>query len=250
MSGLLGQTATTAVNNKNFYKNFIKNIPLFSQCTDDALSKILDNVTVNVYKKDRLLFFTGDKAKFFYIILNGWVKLYRETYDGHESVISVLTKGELFGKAAILPEGSYAYTAEVISDTALLKISTSFLLYMAEDQVQFKNFLIKMMESDLHEINRLYLETEHLSKMTSAERLGYFLLKLCKGQQEGSVTFRLPYEKSLVAGQLGMTPETFSRSLNQLARIGVKTKNMVVTIYNIARLRAYICEHCSVMDVV
>lgn len=227
------------------YVDFLKDNLLFSDFSDESLNKVLLNSSVKKYEKDQLLFLTGDKADFFYIVISGWVKLFRETHDGHESVISVLTHGDMFGKTAILKNGSFPYNVQIISDAILLLIPAAFILEMANDHKHFDDFLAKFLESQINETHRCYLEFEHLAHMTSAQRVGCFLLKMCGSQRDGSITLILPYEKSLVAGKLGMTPETFSRALNQLSPIGVETKNTSVTIHHIGQLRSQICGHCS-----
>lgn len=233
--------------NKEGFGIFLKTIPLFSELPKDAADQILDKSVIRKYEKDRLLFLTGDKPEFFYIIFSGWIKLFRETRDGHESVVSVLTNGDVFGKSAILKKGTFAYSAMAVTETMLLQIPASFMLHMVGNQEEFDDFLGKFLESDLNEINQRIMESEHIAQMTSAERVGCFLLKQCGLQRKGSITIHLPYEKSLVAGRLGMTPETFSRSLNQLTAVGIETHQAEITIHNIEQLQAHICGHCSAM---
>ena len=60
-------------------------------------------------------------------------------------------------------------------------------------------------------------------------------MRLCP-VQSGSATVRLPIEKSLVAGRLGMQPETFSRSLSKLKQVGVKCQGHEVMVADIAKL--------------
>ncbi len=230
---------------KEGYRNFLKSILLFSGFTDACIGKVLDKARVKKYQKNQSLFFIGDKADFFYIIVDGWVKLFRETRDGHESVVAMLTNGEMFGRSAVLKNGSYPYSGEVVTNAELLIIPSDFMLYMAEHHTSFDHFLSKFLESGLSVSNQKGLEAEHLAKMTSAQRVGCFMLKMCGEKREGSISLHFPYEKSLVAGRLGMTPETFSRSLNQLNGLGVETNNSMVTIHNIEQLKINICEHCS-----
>ncbi|MDB2414207.1 Crp/Fnr family transcriptional regulator [Rickettsiales bacterium] len=250
MEKLLEKSASQGVlhkfmQSKEAYRSFLKRMPLFCEFSETCLSEVLANSRIKHHKKGDILFMTGDNAQNFRIIVNGWIKLYRETRDGHEAVVSVLTNNEVFGKTAILSKGTYAYTAEAITDTEMLMIPAAFMLKMAEHKDDYDHFLAKFLEEELNDSNQLGLHAEHLGQMTSAERVGCFLLRLCSIQKEGSITFQLPYEKALVAGKLGMTAETFSRSLNQLITRGVETKNSVVTIHNIEQLRTHICEHCS-----
>lgn len=224
----------------------LKSISLFSDFSDGAMQLLLKRCSVKNVGEKSLLFLTGDPAEHFYVILDGWIKLFRETRDGHESVLSVLTVGDVFGKTAILKNGSFPHSAETLTETGLLMIPAAFLRKMAEEhEGMFDEFLAKFLENEMQEHSRLGLEAEHLTHMTSAQRVGCFLLRMCGGRREGSIRLRFPYEKSLVAGRLGMTPETFSRTLNQLSAIGVDTDHAAVTIHNIAQLRSHICGHCS-----
>jgi len=187
----------------------------------------------------------GDKADFFYVVVSGWVKLYRDTRDGHETVIAMLTNNDIFGRCSILKKGSCPYSGQAITDVEVLMIPSSFMLHMAEQHEEFDHFLAKFLEGERIEFNQKGLEAEHLTHMPSAERVGCFLLRMCGEAKEDRVTMHFPYEKSLVAGRLGMTPETFSRSLNQLTSLGVESKNSEVVVNNMAQLRARVCEHCS-----
>lgn len=227
------------------YKNFLRCISLFCEFSESSLNEMLAHTRIKRYTKNNILFMTGDRAEYFHIITQGFVKLYRQTRDGHESVLSILTERDIFGKAAILNNGIYAYSAESISDVEMLSIPAAFMLKMAQSRQDYDHFLSKFLETELNEINQLGLHAEHLGQMTSAERVGCFLLRMCGARENESATFMLPYEKSLMAGRLGMTAETFSRCLSQLSMLGVETKNSEVTIYNLEQLQAHICERCS-----
>lgn len=247
MEKLRERKAPAANHSKESYRFFLKSVPLFAGFSAPALDALLERASVRDHPKDKLLFLTGDAADYFHVILDGWIKLFRETRDGHESVVSVLTRGDLFGRTALLKDGSFPYSAQTVTKSTLLLIPASFMRHMMENPRDFGDFLPKFLEGGLNEMNQQGLEAEHLAQMTSAQRVGCFLLKMCGSQREGSITFTLPYEKSLVAGRLGMTPESFSRSLNQLSAMGVETKHAAVTVHNIAQLQASVCEHCSAM---
>lgn len=104
-----------------------------------------------------------------------------------------------------------------------------------------------LLEEQFHAVNQRCLEVEHLTLMSSTQRIGCFLLKLCGHKQEGSMVLELPVDKGVIAARLGMVPETFSRGLNQLAAIGVETKKNQLTIQNIEQLRAKTCRCCSAL---
>src|SRR5690606_19711442 len=127
MGQLLEKPDSVVKQSKEPYRNFLKDMPLFADFPYDSISLVLHNSIFKKYNKDKLLFLTGDEADFFYIIISGWIKLFRETRDGHEAVIAVLTSRGVFGQSAIAKKGYYSYSAEAASDLSVLQISSSFM---------------------------------------------------------------------------------------------------------------------------
>lgn len=231
--------------NPTQYKHFLKSVSLFNEFSDASLADVLAHSQVRRYQKNDLIFTAGAHADAFRVIVRGWVKLFRETRDGEEVVFSVLTNHEVFGKTAIFHGGLFSYYAEAVTDCEVLSIPATFMLHMAESHDEYDHFFTKFLRAELKENESLELQAEHLTKMNSAQRAGCFLLRMCGPQNEGAVSHQFPYEKALVAKRLGMSPETFSRALNQLSKIGVETERTSVTIHNIEQLRNFVCERCS-----
>ena len=55
-------------------------------------------------------------ATAFFIIIDGWIKLYRSTAGGDDTVIEVLTKGDSFAVAGAFAGACYLSTAEAVTD--------------------------------------------------------------------------------------------------------------------------------------
>jgi CRP-like cAMP-binding protein len=227
------------------YRGFVGQNKLFSGLDERGMTALLELSHVRQVSKQHLVFMTDDAADYFYLMIDGWMKLFRQTRDGYESVLSVFTNGEVFGKAAALKQGNHAYCAQAVTDATLLQIPSNFMTQMLNDHDYYDDLLDKLLQADMAEIAQRQLEAEHLIRMSSAQRVGCFLLRMCGERREGDIILTFPYEKALVAGRLGMTPETLSRSLNQLTEWGVETDQAEVTIHNIALLKSRICEFCS-----
>ena len=163
-------------------------------------------------------------------------------------VISVLTQGDIFGETAIFNNKLFPYSAETISDVTMLQLPKNFMMNLTQSHINFDHFLTKFLEQQIVEKKQHCLEAEHLTYMTSAQRVGCFLLKLCGDQKAGPVQVKLPYEKALIASKLGMTPETFSRSLKQLAPFHVEVKRTDIIIHDIRQLREHVCMRCSALE--
>ena len=55
----------------------------------------------------------------------------------------------------------------------------------------------------------------------------------------GSCTISLPYEKLLIAGRLGMKPESLSRAFQRLQSVGVWIDQNIVVVRDVARLSEF-----------
>ncbi len=193
--------------------------------------------------KGKLLHLQDDPADYFYVIVQGWVKLFRETLEGSEAIIDVLTSGHLFGENAVFENDCYSCAAEAIEDTTLISLPTALLKELIASSNQLAlNMLSSMSRHRLQQ----HREIEHLNVQNAPQRIGCFLLRLCKPDQPVPVTLHLPYDKTLIASRLGMKPETFSRALAKLKeQTGIRIVGPTVYIDRLQALVSYTCNHCS-----
>jgi CRP/FNR family transcriptional activator FtrB len=91
-------------------------------------------------------------------------------------------------------------------------------------------------------LRMLIRQIAELKLKTTAQRLGSFLLTMVEAET-GRAELRFPYDKRLVADQLGMKPESLSRALAKLAKQGVESlPDNLVVIARVERLRAFCAE--------
>lgn len=223
--------------------HLIKDIDLFYGAGDSffkGIEKQAHSMTVN---KGQVLFSRGEEAESLYFIKSGWIKLFRETLDGTQSVIDILTSGHTFGEAAIFENHTYPYSAEVVESAEIISIPLGALKKeMEENHTLALNMLKSMARYRRHQDQ----EIEHLSIQNAPQRIGCFLLRLVKQDSQGPITIHLPYDKVLVASRLGMQPETFSRALGKLKdKTGIKVKGATIEIDSIDQLVGYSCAACS-----
>jgi hypothetical protein len=68
------------------------------------------------------------------------------------------------------------------------------------------------------------------------QRVAEFLVSLCP-VGEGTYTIALPYDKALIAGRLGLKPESLSRAFAKLRSVGVHVHAAHVEVKNLDKLR-------------
>lgn len=194
-------------------------------------------------EKGQLLFVHSSVADRFFIIFNGWIKLFRETLDGAQAVIDVLTTGHFFGEASIFQEGVYPYSAEAAESSELLSLPLSLLKTEIETNPKLAMAMLSSIAQQGSKQNR---ELEHRTLQNAPQRIGCFILRLADQQQSGPTAVHLPYDKNLVAARLGMQAETFSRALSKLKQeTGININGATIEMNDISQLRDYSCSACS-----
>lgn len=207
--------------------------PLFAGLARDSVKALLADSAMHRFERAAVLFVQGEAATRFYIIFEGWVKLFRATRDGHESVIGVFTSGESFAEAAMFASGVFPVSAVVVDDARLLVVpADKFIRRLREDPA----LSLMILASMSRHLRQLVMQVEQLNTRSTTERLATFLLKLC-ANDKGPATVRLPMDKALIAGRLGMQPETLSRTFAKLREYGVQTKGAEMIIPDVAALR-------------
>jgi CRP-like cAMP-binding protein len=95
---------------------------------------------------------------------------------------------------------------------------------------------IAMIASSSRRLQRLVQEIEHLKAQTGIQRVAGFLVSLCP-EGPGPHVITLPYDKTLIAGRLGLKPESLSRAFAKLRRVGVKIHASHVVVNEVSKLK-------------
>ena len=158
------------------------------------------------------VFLQGEPADCVFVVLEGWVKLFRIAPTGAEAVVGVFTRGGGFGEAPAFRAETYPVNAEAVTDCRLLHMPASSLL---ERMRSHPEVALAMIAATFHHLQALVREIEQLKGQNGAQRVAEFLISLC-ATTEGACTVTLPYDKTLIAGRLGMKPESLSRAFARL----------------------------------
>jgi CRP-like cAMP-binding protein len=157
------------------------------------------------------------------------------TPSGGEAVVAVFTRGQSFAEAAAFVGGRFPASGEAVTDGRLLRLQSGNLLRLIR---QNPDVGLAMLASTSMHLHMLVQQIEQLKAHTGAQRVAEFLSSLCP-VQAGSCTIGLPYDKALIAGRLGMQPESLSRAFARLKPIGVHIEHNTAMIDDVARLRIY-----------
>jgi len=208
---------------------------LFAGLRPEAVSGLLRGSVPRTHPKGQMLFQQGDEANAFYIVLDGWVKVFRPSIVGDEAVFGVFTSGETFGEAAMFIQGQYPAAAQVVEDARLIAVHAEAFGERVRNDPDLAFQMLAAMSRHLHSLMN---QVEQLQTRSSAQRLAQFLVSLAP-VATGAAVVALPYDKSLIAHRLGMKPESLSRAFARLRGQGVTADGNRMILSDVSRLRAY-----------
>ncbi len=215
---------------------------LLATVPEDLVETILSQSEIRCLERGTTIFLQGEPAHSVYIVLEGWVKLFRVSQNGAEAVVGVFTKGRSFGEAAAFKNAVYPVAAEAVTNCRVMPVRAGLILGMMESRPEL---CTAMLASTYKHLHSLIGQVEQLKAQTGAQRLAEFLLELCP-VYEGACAVTLPYDKVLIAGRLGMKPESLSRAFARLRDIGVKVSQNHAAVTDVARLHNYVEEDRAV----
>ena len=215
--------------------DIVRRINVFRGLNPLMVERLIGPAAVLNLGEGQIVFRQGDPATAFFIVVEGWVKLYRVTVSGDEAVIHVFAKGDSFAEAVAFTGHPYPATAETVSDARIVRIPADHVVKCIRGM---PDIALAMIASTSQHLHHLVQQVEQLKAQTGVQRVAEFLGALCSADV-GTCTIALPYDKALIAGRLGLKPESLSRAFAKLKPLGVDVRASHVVVNDVARLRRF-----------
>jgi len=197
----------------------------------DALSEI---VITRRLKKGETLFWEGDAATGFYVLLTGSIRIYKASPEGKEFTIHQIRPGQMFAEAAIFSVGGLPANAVALTDSQVAFFPKDRFIRLITDHPQISLKMITGLAAFVREFNRM---VEALSLKDVPARLARFLLDERARLQHD--TFQLDTTKTELANKLGTTSETLSRNLRKMRELQIiAVDGNLITILDLPRLES------------
>ncbi len=207
------------------HKDFVLTLPLFKGLDEDALDNLMRNISIKEHNKGNLLLLEGEQPNRLYIILEGWVKIFKNNASGDETILQMLTSGDMVLESAVFLNAPYPLNAQISKKALILSLPAP----IVREQVKTNNTLALNVLNGMSLHSQMMIQNVESVRLKSAtERVGWFFLKLLLEQGRVPDMIELPYDKSLIASYLDMKPETFSRTLKKFRNRGFEIRKDAV----------------------
>lgn len=206
--------------------------PLFAALSQEHRDRLGAQARRRRLARGDVLFTRGTPADCCFGIVAGLIQLSLSNPQGLVKVVEVLGPGDTIGEAVMFLGRDFPVDATALVDTELVTIPVGVIDDLLDRDAAFARSLLASMAQRLH---ALVKDIEMYALQSATQRLVTYIL----GEMDERGALRLAPSKQVVAARLGVTPETLSRALRDLAdRELVALRGRSVTVPDAAALRA------------
>jgi CRP/FNR family cyclic AMP-dependent transcriptional regulator len=198
-------------------------IPLFSELAEGELERINPLLKRRQYKKGHVIITEGERGDVIYLIEKGQVKVTRQSLDGREKILDILSDGAFFGELSVLDEMPRSATVEAMGSVSILTLHKDDFLRLLEEIPRIAIKIVKVLSRRLRAADS---QIEDLTFKTSREKIESMFIKLrdahgVKVPRGTRLTVSLTHQE--LADMAGCSRETVCRYLKELKRRGCIT---------------------------
>lgn len=196
-------------------KKWLINHPLFQGWGQVELKALLAESTQVVLEAGERVFSRGDTSTSLYVIDEGKVQLQLTSPQGVVRKLKALGAGESIGDTYVLMDKPYRVDAVALSVVRMLKIPKRvFFEHLAQQPILMRSLIATLSERLFYLLGDVLTVTLH----SGTQRAICYLLD--DSLLRNGVRITLKSSKAQIAASLNLTPEHFSRILNDLSSRG------------------------------
>ena len=198
---------------------YLKQVPLFSDLPAEVLKRIDAVVLERTYKKGESIFLEGEPGEGLHFVRTGRVKIVKTAEDGREHIIKFLKAGEIFAEVLLFNHLPYPAASVAVEDSRVGLIRNEDLEKLILENNALALLLIRSLSQRL-----LYAQQKikELALQDVPARTAELLLRLSREQGKrdaaGKPLLELPESRQELAGLMGTSRETLSRTLSDFKK--------------------------------
>jgi CRP/FNR family transcriptional regulator, cyclic AMP receptor protein len=206
-----------------------RRVSLFSELEAAELEALSRVASVRLYPAGATILREDEPGDQFFVLLRGEVKVFVDSPDGREVVLTHLQAGEFFGEMALFEGETRSASVSALSETELVVLARGDFLAVLSRDFSLAKKILATLSARLRRANDVI---ESLALQDVGGRLARYLLRLAdesgKPPVDGFFVVNRPTHQE-IANSIGATRETVTRMLKQFEdRKLIKVKGQTV----------------------
>jgi len=218
----------------------LRQIPAFEKLPEDDLNALSSVIVTRHYTPGQIIFLEGEKSRSLWFVLEGRVKIIKQSESGRVQGLCMMDRGKCFGSCPLFSMNRNPATAEALDDVTLFVIPADTVASLTERDPKLVKALTHIYSQRLQHLAKV---SEVLGSWTVADRINDCLLTYASPAEGADACVELTHER--LAALAGTVREVVTRHLNVLERHGaIRSENGRITILN----RSALVPPCSCDD--
>ncbi|MBU1678047.1 MAG: Crp/Fnr family transcriptional regulator [Bacteroidetes bacterium] len=201
--------------------NFLSLVPIFSELPDETLERLAKIGIRKEYDKDTLILMEEDSGNALFVIVTGKVKVSRNSDDGREVILSILSESDFFGEMALLDGNARSASVTALEKSDIFIIQREHFLDLLQ---QYPEISILLLQELTMRLRAADIKIKSLSLKDAEGKVATVILQLAEDNgkiRHGIVEIdKLPLQQDL-ANMAGTSRETISRTLHTFVKKGL-----------------------------
>lgn len=137
----------------------LRSSPYFARIDEEQLAALAEQTRIIDFQNDAAVFRAGDPADALYLVLVGQIRISRQDPEGGETVLGIISEGEVFGEIAVIDGAARSASAAAVGRTQLAAVDGEAFLTMLHEQpdatVQLMKTVTARQRSTIEQHHRL-----------------------------------------------------------------------------------------------
>ena len=138
------------------WEALLKKMDFFIGLTSEEIRPLLAQAVEKTFDDKEVLFSEGDERNFLFVLEKGTVLISKLSEDGEESVINILTTGEIFPHTGFFDDRPYPGTATAKKQADVLMIPINAFERFVEAHPHLSFRIIKEMSKKIYFLQKKY----------------------------------------------------------------------------------------------
>lgn len=216
------QTRTTAPRyDPELALEALRRSPLFQGILPDDLQRLARGMAQRRYRRHEVIFHEGDPGESLHVVVEGRVKITRESMAGDEAIVATLGRGDTFGELVLLDGAVRSATATAIEQTQTLTMTRAAFSSLVDGSDPFR---WQLLGGIAHRLRRL---TDQLAEVHFLDLTGRLALQLTRLAEEAAPGHKVDIAlgptltQSDLAAMVGGTRQRVNQILGDFADEGL-----------------------------
>ncbi len=211
---------------------------VFCHLEHPELKDVSQHKVTNMYKKGQTLFVQGNHPYGLYCISEGNIKLTKVGPDRKESIVRIVTAGDILGHRSLFTDDNYSATATAMEDSVVCFLDKKFILKFIQENPSVSLNIINKLSRDMGIAEK---KMTSLHQKNVRERLAELLLSLKAShgikEADGRTKIELKLTREEMATMIGTANETLIRFMSEFKDAGlIEQEGKVIYILNESEL--------------